>query len=421
MFLRAIRWTLVISVSLALGACETKDKPQPKPPADKGKQPPVDMAVSAEAARILDSAITAHGGLAKLKRVTAWTASSKGTYMGMPYEATSTYHQGEVRMDITMHDGGRMAMVHGERNCWMRTGPVVNSCPEQERKAQREFSIYERTAQLWPLKEGDWKLAGGKTAIDGKPHPSLTISKPGLGGEGKLVFDPETHLLERAVFPGEMYGRKGTYVIDVSHYHTDCGVKMARDTVVSFEGNKVVEEKYGEFHCGPVDPDLFIEPLQVANGTTLEKTAGASTLACHTVKGEFSKIGASIPKLMGFIGRKKLTPMGAPIMIYLKAPPAAKTPEEYLTEVCLPVAAKAPAEPAKEGDFTIKGLAPTKVLAMYGLGDYSKKSGELARKLMGELARRKLKATGAMRQVTHHNPMQTPAEKLVSEMQIPIE
>ena len=75
----------------------------------------------------------------------------------------------------------------------------------------------------------------------------------------------------------------------------------------------------------------------------------------------------------------------------------------------------------QDGDFVLKGLAPTKVLAIYGQGAYAKKSGELAANLLTELAKRKLKATGAMRQMTYHDPGKTPADKQVSEMQIPIQ
>ncbi len=428
MYPRVVRYVLLMAASLALVACETKVKPQSEPPADKGAkppvdksgQPPVDMAASAKAAEILDTAIAAYGGLENLKKVEAWTASSTGVYMGMPFEATSTYHKGEIRMDITMHDGEHKAMVQGERNCWTRTGLVVTSCPEQERRANRELSTYEQAMQLWPLKEGGWKLVGSETSIDDKPYPSLTISKPGLDGEGKLVFHPETNLIVQAVFPGEMHGRKNTFSVGLSHYHKDCGIMMARETKTTFGGLEFIDENFAGFHCGPVDPNLFIEPLQVASGTTQEKTAGASTLACRVVKGEYTQIGAVMPELMNFVGKKRFTPVGSPIMVYVKASPEVKTPAEYVTEVCIPVSAKPPDKPLMEGDFMIKGMAPIKVLAMYGIGDYSKKSGELAGLLMEELAKRKLKAAGALRQVTHHNPNLIPVEKLVSEMQVPI-
>jgi effector-binding domain-containing protein len=123
---------------------------------------------------------------------------------------------------------------------------------------------------------------------------------------------------------------------------------------------------------------------------------------------------------MGFMMKQKLAPTGMPMMIYLKGPPKVKKPKKYLTEICFPVAAKAPKKPKKKGKFVIKAMKPRKVLAAYGVGPYEKKSPELMKLLVDEAKKRKLKTAGPMCQISFMDPKETAAEELVSEMQIPI-
>jgi hypothetical protein len=420
MLTRTVSWLLAL-VAISGFACEKKKAPPAEPTKAPDAPPPVDMTGSAEAATVLAAAFKAHGGIDKLKAVNSWTAYSSGTHMGMPYKATSTFYAGDLRMDIQMPTGDRMAMVMGSKNCWNRSGLVVISCTADQRKHNETNQQWERATRLWPLKSEAWTIKGGETTIDGELHASLTISKPGLEGEGILAFDPETRLLAQAELPMFWNGVRGTMKVQFMQYHADCGVKMPREMAATFGGQKVLTEKYSEFHCKPVDRNLFVEPMQVSDGTTVEKTTGQATVACYLMKGDYSGIGPAMGQLMGFMGKKKLSPMGAPLMIYVKAPPEATTAEEYLTEVCMPVGAKPPEAPEQDGDFVLKGLAPTRVLAMYGLGAYAKKSGELAVDLLTELAKRKLKTAGAMRQMTYHDPGKTPAAQQVSEMQVPIQ
>jgi effector-binding domain-containing protein len=379
------------------------------------------MAATAEAARILDGVIQAHGGLEALKALDQWTARSSGVYLGMAFSAVSTFRIDELRMDITMKSGERMSMVTGERNCWMRSGPVVVSCPPAERAANRDMLAWERAARLWPLKEEGWRLSGATEVHAGLQMAKLTVSKPGLEGEGQILFDPETRLIRRFVHPAVVFGQKGTIATDFGHYHPHCGVRMPRSLKATFEGRPLVDEQVQDYGCGPVDPNLFPEPLQVADGAVEQKEISGSTVACHLFRGPYTGIGSSMQQLSGFLSRKQLMPLGAPLMIYKKGPREAEDPAGYETEVCMPVGAPPPGEAQREGDFVIQELAPAKVLSVYGLGDYAKRSGELVEALMAELAARKLTPAGAMRQVTHHDPRTTPADQLVSEMQIPVQ
>jgi effector-binding domain-containing protein len=117
---------------------------------------------------------------------------------------------------------------------------------------------------------------------------------------------------------------------------------------------------------------------------------------------------------------KDLPPAGPMVMVYLKAPPAVKDPKKFVSELCVPMAVPPPAKPKKDGEFTLKGTKPMKVLAMFGVGDYKTKTPELMQKLTEEAKKKKAKAAGPMMQVGYTDPKEYPPEQCVSEMQLPI-
>lgn len=419
---RSLRSLLILGLVLALSACQTdKDKPQPEPVVPTSDQPPVDMAASVEAAQILDRAINTQHGVDRLKAAEQWSARTKGTYMGMPFTASESFNGRDMRMDVDMPDGSLMTWVMGLEHCWSKTGLVVTPCSEQDRKSQQRSTAWERITRLYPLKEPGWTVVGSQTRIDGNDHPTLTVTRPGMEGEAKLIFSPQTMLLAKAVLPSTVNHQKGTLEISYHHYKPACGINMAAGIESTFNGQELMHEHVVDFVCGPVDAGLFPPPLQVPDGTVMQKTTSPATLACAQHSGDYAGIGPAMGKLMGSLMAQKLMPMGPPIMIYIKGPGDVAKPADYQTDLCMPVAVKPPAEPEHKGDLEIRATGPTKVLSIFGLGDYTKKSGELAEALMKELAERKLKAAGAMRQVTYHEPGKVPPDQMVSEMQIPIE
>jgi effector-binding domain-containing protein len=206
----------------------------------------------------------------------------------------------------------------------------------------------------------------------------------------------------------------------MSEHKDFCGIKMASKLEHTMDEKPLETTEITKMTCGPVDDGILKQPEQVANGTILEKETFAATVACTKMKGPYEKTGETIEKLMGFLKKQKLSPFGKPIMIYMKGPPKVKKPKKYLTEICVPVATKAPKRPRKKGKFVIKAMKPRKVLAAYGVGPYETKSPELMKLLLAEAKKRKLKPAGPMCQISFMDPKETAAEELVSEMQIPI-
>ncbi len=356
----------------------------------------------------------------KLKAASTYTGKSKGIYMGMPYTSSNTYQVGHMRMDIDMPAGEKMSMVMGEDQCWSQMGKVVVPCGEKEKKATRLIMTMDKAMLLFPLKDKGWELSVSKQDVGGKAHDKLTVKRADPAVEGEIIFDPESHLMVRSSYKGPLMGEEGTFVTVFSDTKEFCGIKLPGKLKTTFNGKPYMDEEMIEVNCGGVESSVFAQPEQVADGTVEQKQTTPATVACFTMKGPYKGTPKAMDKLMKFMKNNKLTPMGAPIMVYLKAPPKVKKPKKFVTEVCMPVGAPPPKKPKRKGKFVIKAMKPATVLSMYGIGPYDKKSGQLASQLMKEAMKRKLKAIGPMRQISYMDPQEQPADQLVSEMQIPI-
>jgi effector-binding domain-containing protein len=369
---------------------------------------------------ILDAAIAAAGGLAKIEAASSWTSRSKGVYMGMPYESKNTYKGGLVRMDVTM-SGEPMSMVMGDDPCWMAIGPVVQPCSAEERRMNAMMSAMGEAMLLAPLKRPGWELRSRSGEAGGRPADVIAVRNTAVGASGELYFDPESHRLVEARYPATMHGQEAEVAVTLSQYKDLCGVQTFSKSVSTFGGAPYVEEEVLEMTCAPVDDAAFAAPPQVADGTAVEKDVPSMTVACNVMKGPYDGIGAAIGKVMGFMAEKKLAPAGSPTLLYVVCPAETKDPAKYVTEVCFPVAAPPPAAPEESGEFVVKGLPPVRVLAVYGVGPCDKKLGEMAKRASDEAKKRKLVPAGHMRQISHSDPATIPPDQQVSELQLPVE
>ena len=369
---------------------------------------------------ILDAAIVAAGGLEKIEAASSWISRSEGVYMGVPYESKNTYKRGLVRMDITM-SGEPMSMVMAAEPCWMQSGPVVLPCTSEERRVNGAMSAMGEAMLLAPLKRSGWKLTARRGEVDGRPADVLAVRNSAVGAEGELYFDPESHRLVEARYMATMHGQEAEVVVALSQHKEMCGVRTFSKSVATFGGAPYVEEEILEMACGPVDDVVFAAPAQVADGTTVEKDVPSMTVACDVMRGPYDGVGAAIGKVMGFMAERKLAPAGAPMLLYVVFPAETKDPAKYVTEVCFPVAAPPPAAPEESGEFVVKGLPATRVLAVYGVGPCDKKSGELAKRASDEAKKRKLVPAGHMRQISYSDPAMVPPDQQVSELQLPVQ
>ena len=404
---------------------ETKPEAPAKPEEPAKEEAPAAPAVKLdpEVAKILYAAIEAKGGMEKLKAFEAIVANYSGKVMGIKRKGKITISFKDMHMRMDHTDPTGKVEVFGTKFCWEKNGQVVIPVPKFIAELQKHYQpLYRGAMLLWPLKEEPgWQITTtDDEKLGDKTYKALKVSPPGIEKEGTYLFDPDSHYLVAIRLEATVEGNTGEIINEYLDFKDICGIKFQTKESTTFMGQKFGTEHLDDIKCQAVDPKIFEQPEQVADGTIVEKETGTSTVACTKMKGPYTGTGKAIEGLMGFMTKQKLAPSGAPMMIYLKGPPKVKKPKKYLTEICFPVAAKAPKKPKKKGKFVIKAMKPRKVLAAYGVGPYEKKSPELMKLLISEAKKRKLKTAGPMCQISFMDPKETAAEELVSEMQIPI-
>ena len=435
----SILLSILLAFSFVAIGCEkkTEEAPaaEPMTPPDKAEAPaegeakaeaPAEPAAPAvkldpEVQKILDAAMAAHGGAEKLKAAMPMTIKTKGKTNQEDSTATWILADDRHAGQINFASGKVWSMARGSEDCWFKGGPVVHSvCEGKWKNGHLSMARWITAWYMQPLTEKEMEIEAGKTKVGKKECDSLTIDWPDLNSTAALMFDPESHLLIQSDLTVKYPESSEKHVMKMSDHKEFCGTKMASKFMHMHNGKLIESFEVTEATCGQVDESMFQQPEQVADGTIEEKESSARTVACTTMKGPYDKTAENIEKLTGFMKKQKLAPAGAPMMIYLKGPPKVKKAKKYLTEICIPVATKAPKKPKKKGKFVIKAMKPQKVLAAYGVGPYETKSPELMKLLIDEAKKRKLKTAGPMCQISFMDPKETAAEELVSEMQIPI-
>jgi effector-binding domain-containing protein len=428
----SILLSILLAFSFVAIGCEKKaEEPpaaEPMTPPDKAEAPakpeaPKTAEVKYDEAveKILTPAIEAHGGLEKLKAIKSANIDIEVTAKGMSFKGTFASVAEEHRkglFTIPLPSGVEMRLAVGPDFCWKTMGKVLLPCSAEDVRSPEEC-FTDLVTELWPLRESKYEIEAGQKKVGDKTYDTLTVSKGGL--KGVISLDQETHHIVKMSTTSKKEGKEVETVITYADYKEFCGgLKWATKYEITRGGKPFENYEFLDFRCEPVDPKIFEKPQQVADGTIVEKETAQATVACTKMKGPYEKTGKHIEKLMGFMMKQKLAPTGMPMMIYLKGPPKVKKPKKYLTEICFPVAAKAPKKPKKKGKFVIKAMKSRKVLAAYGVGPYETKSPELMKLLIDEAKKRKLKTAGPMCQISFMDPKETAAEELVSEMQIPI-
>lgn len=413
-------WFLIPSLGLICLGCNKNagEAPAGVPAAEPAKE----QAKPDPAAQILDRAIAAHGGAEKLKAIAGVTARVEGESPLGSFTATSTLGAGHHRMDTKLANGNQFTLTRGPEHCWAKKGPVIIPMGAGERESHQATAALMEATLLWPVKEKGLALKASSVKIGDRQCDQLEIDlAPGV--TGSLSFDPQSHLLIQAgaKMPGLVAGRSQEIEIVLSEHKEFCGVKMAARQASSLNGQPMQLLMIKEARCEPVDPEVFAQPEQVADKTIRERPTTAVTIACTTMRGPYTGVETALKETMESLVENQVPPIGRPMLIYKQGPPGVRKARQWVTEICFPVNLRASPKPQKKGKLTIRALKPGPALAVYGVGDYTKKAPGLAALLLKEAGKRKLKPTGPMIHLTYMSPQTTPVEELVSELLLPIE
>ena len=370
-------------------------------------------------ATILDAAIEAAGGVEKVEAVRSFKADIEGEMPLGHYTATNTWRAGQQRMDIRLPGGG-VTLARGKDSCWAGKGPVIMPVAGDDAKYQRALAASLSATMLWPIREMGWKVEATSAELGEKKCDALIIDWPDLAARATMIFDADTHLPAKLEVKIKVAGQQRLVEMSLAEYKEFCGIKMASRRSSALNGKPMNVFDLKSVDCSEVDEAVFAQPEQVKHGTIMERDTAEVSVVCHVMKGSYSGFGDSFGKLLSHVSTNKYGPRGLPLMIYVKGPPRVKKQKRFVTQVCLPVTNEAPDKPRKKGEFVFKKIPAGRALAAYGLGEHFATAPELAKALLKEARKKKLKTRGPLMHITYMDPASVPEEELVSEILLPI-
>jgi hypothetical protein len=224
-----------------------------------------------EPASILDKAMKATGGEAKLAKLQAVTLKGKGTYqsggMKIPF-MLSWWSQGadKYREIIEMEaQGGKSQetwVMNGTQG-WFKRGPAVEAAAmkKEELEESREEVYFNWISMLAPLKGKDFKLTPlDEIKHDGRSLVGFTVSRKGYR-DARLYFDKESGLLAKGERKVKEEGREIVEEVFFGGYKDIDGVKMAMRIVSKRDGKPNAEFDTTEMKLQEkLDDKLFTKP-----------------------------------------------------------------------------------------------------------------------------------------------------------------
>lgn len=220
-----------------------------------------------EARAIVDKAIKAMGGEAKLAKLKAMTWKEKGTYYGMgdglPYMGEyAVQWPGQFRMDIQ----GAFTIVLNNDKGWTDSMGTVKEMSKEELAVQMHNQRAGWISSLVPLKDKAFILKSLGDAKIGKQAASVVaVTRPNSGyPDVKLYFSKDTGLLLKNEFrtkAPEQEMKEVTQSTYFSDFREVDGLKMPFKLEVKRDDKKFVEAEITDLKTpGKLDAKVFGKP-----------------------------------------------------------------------------------------------------------------------------------------------------------------
>jgi hypothetical protein len=224
---------------------------------------------AAEARAIIDKAVRAVGGEAKLAAAGAYTQKVSGKFHGPAGVIAFT---GEWAVSLpdrlrqvtdSTSDGMKFRAVRviaGDKG-WLRVNDTLVELDKDTLAGEREQMYAAWVASLLPLKEKDFVLAPlGESKVGDRSAVGVKVT-PKEHGPVSLYFDAEKDWLLRAEFHVKRPGGEATQEVLYDDYQGADGLKRPRKTTVRRDGKVLVEAEVTEFKpLDKPDPKLFEKP-----------------------------------------------------------------------------------------------------------------------------------------------------------------
>jgi hypothetical protein len=232
---------------------------------------PVRADDEADARKIIEKAVKAHGGQEKLDKLPGGTVKFKGTFYGTGEGIAVTGDvsaQGPDKQRVEMQiDAGGMKIpiiivVAGDKG-WTKFGNDAKEFDKDELAEAKEQAYAAWVETLAPLKDKQFKLATiGEIKVEKRPALGVKVTSKGHR-DVELYFDKETGLLvkhENQV-KDEMSGQEVSEESFPSEYKDVQGTKQAMKFTVKRNGKPYIEGEASEVMLyEKLDASLFEKP-----------------------------------------------------------------------------------------------------------------------------------------------------------------
>lgn len=241
---------------------------------------PVRAGDAAEAKRILDKAVEAHGGAARLAKYSAATWKARGTFHGAMGEQEFTGEYAvqfptRSRFDVNAGSGFRFVSVLNGTRGWVRFGEQTQEMDKGTIAEVKENLYASWVRSLTPLSDKAFTLSPlGESKVGDRLVLGVKVSRKGHR-DVQLYFDKATGLLAKSstrmkdLFQG---GKEVEAVELYSDYKEINGVKRPMKVKELKDGEVSVEESFSNYKLSEkLDGKLFASLSGDAGGKPRDK------------------------------------------------------------------------------------------------------------------------------------------------------
>ena len=401
------RWVLLVALAAVAAACSDKNVkkeeeappvprsavPQPEkmpeltPPAPEGPEAGkktseevrrVDARAAQETSQrppgprsIVARSLEAHGGALLLRqRLSASSISYEGKMGDTPYAMTTHRRAPDSLVDDT--GPWQPTSAWSGDDCWKEFGDVVVDCSDEQVKNGRAHVFLAHMMTLYPLADPEMDLLhSGETTVEFKRCDKIIASSPRGPMPVIFCFDRTTGLLlkvEATIMLGEA---AANLVIEPLDYQDHDGIQVAMRRKMYLTGKLIADEKITTMILGTTDEARFARPAARPVGRPMIRTLPAHARAETTVRGPYKLLKPTILGLTGFIYEMGLWPWGPPAAEYTRSPADTDNPDDYVTELWMPVGSY-PGLPEGGDEYGLRKVPEMEIASRLELGPDSR-------------------------------------------------
>jgi hypothetical protein len=224
--------------------------------------------------QIIDRAIEAHGGAARLSKFKAAVIKGKGTLYpageALPFTSETAVEGKErtrtvIKATVKSKPFTIITVVNGEKG-WLKINDTTTRMNKEQLEEEHTQLYVDWLGRLVPLKTKGFQLTAlGEIKVDGKPAVGVRVRHEGRPAVN-LYFDKGSNLLVKSEFRTKVIGKgktnpEATQDVVYKNYKAFDGVQYPTRIRINREGVPFLEVEITELHLYErLDEDFFREP-----------------------------------------------------------------------------------------------------------------------------------------------------------------